>query len=233
VSSHGGSSGGAAPATTVTGPDAFGASAVVGTGTHYARNDHNHGLPAAPADLPLAGGTMSGAIAMGTNKITGLADGSDPQDAACFGQITGGGGGLLACVQYGPASEAPYTIATGTLTAVDSTNLTVSFAAPASGQVLIRLSAMLQATAGTSICFGLLDHTSHAQVGPISTAAYGSNATVATPLLITGLTPATVYQYDWAWLVAQGGVSSVMPVQLSASTPTNIAAPATMEVWSA
>jgi hypothetical protein len=36
------------PATTVTGPDSFGASAVVGTGTTYARADHDHGLPAAP-----------------------------------------------------------------------------------------------------------------------------------------------------------------------------------------
>ena len=61
-----------AAATTVTGPDAFGASAAVGTGTHYARNDHGHGLPAAPADLPLTGGTMSGAIAMGTHAVTGL-----------------------------------------------------------------------------------------------------------------------------------------------------------------
>ena len=45
MSSHGGSSGGAAPATTVTGPDAIGAPAVVGTGLHYTRNDHDHGLP--------------------------------------------------------------------------------------------------------------------------------------------------------------------------------------------
>lgn len=33
------------PATTVTGPDSFGGAAHVGTGTHYARNDHDHGLP--------------------------------------------------------------------------------------------------------------------------------------------------------------------------------------------
>jgi hypothetical protein len=32
--------------------------------------------------LPLAGGTMSGAIAMGTSKITGLGDPTNPQDAA-------------------------------------------------------------------------------------------------------------------------------------------------------
>ena len=34
------------------------------------------------AKLPLAGGTMSGAIAMGTNKITGLGDPTNAQDAA-------------------------------------------------------------------------------------------------------------------------------------------------------
>jgi hypothetical protein len=32
--------------------------------------------------LPLAGGTMTGAIAMGTNKITGLGDPTNVQDAA-------------------------------------------------------------------------------------------------------------------------------------------------------
>ena len=40
---------GVSPATTVTGPDAFGAAAVVGTSALYAREDHDHGLPAAPA----------------------------------------------------------------------------------------------------------------------------------------------------------------------------------------
>ncbi len=38
-------------------------------------------------DLPLTGGTMSGVIAMGSNKITGLANGSNPQDAVAFGQL--------------------------------------------------------------------------------------------------------------------------------------------------
>ena len=77
----------ATPASTVSGPDAFGAAHVVGTSNNYAREDHDHGLPAAPADLPLAGGTMSGAIAMGSNKITGLANGTASTDAAAFGQI--------------------------------------------------------------------------------------------------------------------------------------------------
>lgn len=37
--------------------------------------------------LQLSGGTMSGAVAMGSNKITGLANGTAATDAAAFGQI--------------------------------------------------------------------------------------------------------------------------------------------------
>ncbi len=40
---------GVSPATTVTGPDAYGAVSAVGTSTLYARQDHDHGLPAAPS----------------------------------------------------------------------------------------------------------------------------------------------------------------------------------------
>ena len=57
----------AAPAATVTGPDAYGAAAVVGVGTTFARADHDHGLPAAPAvslynytDSAVVGAPVSG-----------------------------------------------------------------------------------------------------------------------------------------------------------------------------
>lgn len=43
-----------APASSVTGPDAYGAAAFVGTTQTYALGDHDHGLPAAPASGPLA-----------------------------------------------------------------------------------------------------------------------------------------------------------------------------------
>jgi hypothetical protein len=44
-------------------------------------------LSTANAALPKSGGTMSGAIAMGASKITGLANGTASTDAAAFGQI--------------------------------------------------------------------------------------------------------------------------------------------------
>ncbi len=40
---------GGTPATSVTGPDAYGAAAVVGTSAAYARGDHDHGLPTSAA----------------------------------------------------------------------------------------------------------------------------------------------------------------------------------------
>lgn len=66
--------------------------------------------------LQTTGGTMSGAIAMGTNKITGIGNGSAAQDAAAFGQIPTAGTGaanfaagndarILAAYNYGPALQ--------------------------------------------------------------------------------------------------------------------------------
>ena len=56
-----------------------------GSGTAFARADHVH--PADTSKLDKAGGTMSGAIAMGSNKITGLADGTNNQDAVTVAQL--------------------------------------------------------------------------------------------------------------------------------------------------
>jgi len=54
-------------ASTVTGPDAFGASAVVGTDTTFAREDHNHGLPSATAPAT----TVTGPDAYGASAVVG------------------------------------------------------------------------------------------------------------------------------------------------------------------
>ena len=64
---------GVAPATTVTGPDAYGAAAVVGASTEYARADHDHGLPAAPAaSLSYNANTLSTATNPGLTYATFL-----------------------------------------------------------------------------------------------------------------------------------------------------------------
>ncbi len=53
-------------ASTVTGPDAFGAASAVGTSTEYARADHDHGLPSAPSGGSTTIGTTAGAPTSGT-----------------------------------------------------------------------------------------------------------------------------------------------------------------------
>lgn len=64
-----------------------------------------------PNVLPLTGGTMSGNIAMGSNKVTGLANGSSSTDAAAFGQIFTG-------------FQAPVQATTTTATTVTSSTFT-------------------------------------------------------------------------------------------------------------
>lgn len=59
--------------------------AAIGASAKFARADHVH--PSDTSKLDKAGGTMSGAIAMGDHKITGLTNGTDADDAAAFGQI--------------------------------------------------------------------------------------------------------------------------------------------------
>ena len=67
---------GAAPASTVTGPDSFGDAAALGMGTNYARDDHDHGLPT--PTVRNAAGVPSGAptgtelpVAFDSTGVTG------------------------------------------------------------------------------------------------------------------------------------------------------------------
>jgi len=67
---------GPAPATTVTGPDAFGAAAHVGMDTaHFARGDHDHGLPGAPPSN--GGGYAFQPPTPGTSNIISVCSGPD------------------------------------------------------------------------------------------------------------------------------------------------------------
>jgi len=45
------------------------------------------GANAASTYLPLAGGTLTGALALGNHKLTGVADGTAPTDGAALGQV--------------------------------------------------------------------------------------------------------------------------------------------------
>lgn len=68
-------------------------SAAVGSSLKPARSDHRH--PADTSRLPLAGGTMSGDVAMGGNKVTGLGAATANGDAVRFEQALLRAGGTM------------------------------------------------------------------------------------------------------------------------------------------
>jgi len=86
--------------------------------------------------------------------------------------VVGGGftpGYLLATQQYAPAVLTSYTVVGGTMTALDTTNATLSFIVPPDGNVDVRAEFTANCTRGAAannaLLIALLDHTSHAVVG--------------------------------------------------------------------
>jgi hypothetical protein len=195
---------------------------------------------AAKGQLFVGTGSGTGAkLAVGADGTVLTAD-STQADGVKWAAASGGGGGLLARVQYAPSVLHTYSTVSATPSAMDATNLTISFTAPASGDVLVRLSAC--ANQGDSLRSGyfcLLDHTTGAQVGD-SQYVVGPNTdtftlAVSVPFLVTGLAPGTAYQYDWGFFESSAATNGIFVlVQGAQGVPGNLySSPAVMEVWSA
>jgi len=120
-----------------------------------------------------------------------------------------------------------------TIVDADATNLAVTFTAPASGNVLVRLTAQSIPDTGANHQgaqhqWGLRESTTTI-AGPHTVSrdttgngyAFAQAASVAFP--ITGLTPGNSYTYKWAHLVTASGTANI-----GASPPNG---PAVMEVW--
>lgn len=63
--------------------------------------------------------------------------------------IEGGGSGILAVTSYAPGTPASPSTSSTTAVDVDATNLAVTFTAPASGQVVVTLSALMNPPSAT------------------------------------------------------------------------------------
>lgn len=181
--------------------------------------------------LELSGGTMSGAIAMGSNKVTGLANGSGAQDAAAFGQVPVIGGTTFGPVLLGAGSFSAAQTANLLIlhmiyipVPVTLTGLAIANGATATGNVL----AGLYNAAGSSL---LASSGSTAQSGTSSTqyvAFSGTYAAAAGTYIAAVLyssssaTAPTAYVATPASTAAQGGFS--LPSSVTAPTAAAAAA---------
>ncbi len=133
--------------------------------------------------------------------------------------------GLLAVKSYSPASDTDTTTASTTLVDLDAANLIVSFTAPPSGAVLVRLSGTgWMSSTSFNQRWGIRD-ASAIIAGPANVINANSVSYASPVFRVTGLVPGTTYTYRWAW-ATEGGTA-----HFRYGAPTY--GPAVMEVWDA
>ena len=146
---------------------------------------------------------------------------------------------LLAGTLYDPAvSVSKATTAALAMTAIDTTNLRLTFTAPANGAVLVRLVGKLHgATTFPQILLGVLDgSTVRGRVAPQAvlggTAVATTMVNVEALFVVTGLTPSTSYTWDAAYgvetVVASTGLKYGGP---NDATANNAFGGFVFEVW--
>lgn len=107
--------------------------------------------------------------------------------------------GLMAYKSYHPASPTTKPTTSTSLDDLDSSNLVVSFDAPASGAVLVRLSALVGTTTGAKLYWGLREGSGTVAdtVGQISAGFPGDWHRCSYVILVDGLTPGVTYEWKW------------------------------------
>lgn len=177
-----------------------------------------NGLPAW-ADSTGGGGGMSNPMTTLGDIITGgvagaaqrLPVGANGQVLTVSGGVPtwaaagAGASGLLARATYNPAVRSQYTTTSTTYAKVDGTNLLVTFTAPSSGKVIIRLSACAYGADNEVYCMwavgptGARDATT--EMAAVSKGANNSKTRVVCDCYVTGLTGGNSYTYYW-WFAA-------------------------------
>jgi hypothetical protein len=146
---------------------------------------------------------------------------SDGTDVAWATPSAGGGGGLLAYLQY-TGTLTPST-SSGTLGDVDATNLKVTFTAPASGNVLVRMQAFAQMSGSGYQVWGLRESTTNLTPTAVAGLSGSSGMQAHVDLIITGITAGS-HTYKWAWR------AQTSTAQLFIDS---VDGPGLMEVWAA
>lgn len=168
-----------------------------------------------------------------TNKVF-VADPTQPFHwwARNLGQVGGwavlqsGSTALLGVTHYRAGSDTNYDVTATSFADVDATNLAATFTAPASGNVLVRLSAVVLQTGANNSYFGLrVGAADVAATSGLITSSYNAGVMGMTwACRVTGLTPGNPYTWKWAAKVGAGTLKLF-------NGPTY--GGLTMEVWSA
>ncbi|MFA5003706.1 MAG: glycosyl hydrolase family 28-related protein [Candidatus Saccharimonadales bacterium] len=181
-----------------------------------------------PDNIVIIGNDLEG------NLITAIQQtnvGSDLKVVGNLGAADSGSGGsaavLLSAISYNPASTTTLSTTSTTFVDADAVNLAATFTAPASGRVLVRLTAA-RSLAGTTPVQYWNVRSAAADVagtaGMIATATSRSRSTHTA--IVSGLTSGTAYTFTWGHASNAGTVTSTLNI---GSTD----GPATMEVWTA
>lgn len=145
----------------------------------------------------------------------------------------GGGTGCIGLTTYRGASNLTYSVTTtaAAMADVDATNLTVTFTAPPSGKVLVRLEALSDPPSANAMHWGLRDASglvagSVTQYIGYATAANDNLDRRHVTIPVTGLTPGTAYTFRWAARVTAGTGTLYHGTDATNSFGTMV-----MEVW--
>jgi hypothetical protein len=170
--------------------------------------------------------------ATGVNALARLAIGSTDQvyqagaSAAAWGAAPAAGNALLAATIYDPGTATTLSITSTSFADVDATNLAITFTAPASGKVLVVLSAMTKVGAGASpLEWNLRESTSNiADSDNRVNADAGRPQRVTLAIYLTGISSGSK-TWKWGFRIAAG--STAADIRVGGSNQ----GPAVMEVW--
>ncbi len=157
--------------------------------------------------------------------------------AAAFPSWQAAAGGLsplLALHAYAPSSIQVYTSGTGSMADVDATNMVVTFTAPASTNVLVRLSAWGDCTTITTDAFwGLREATTNLNV--TTRVLRGSNpidqAYVSATMYLAGISAGS-HTYKWSYGTHNNGADTTRII-IQDGAGIDKWGPGVMEVWAA
>lgn len=144
-----------------------------------------------------------------------------------------GASGLLAITAYKPASVTIYETTSTTLADVDATNMSVTFTAPASGNVLVRLSAYsdYNDVNSSEAFWGLRESTTDLAGSVTRVLRVAELGYLSVAMYISGI-GAGSHTYKWSYAIASGGQKNRIIIQ-DGSVAINKWGPGIMEVWAA